>query len=191
MAGYHARHECPVIAVVLLLIPVAVSIPLSVCRICCFFPFAWRRQAAKLTTRGQSQTSLSVAVVCTRTADILCWNFCARSAEVASSSCHVVRSYRLSAYTSAETRTRSLKPCSAALRQVTLSDSLEPPTLLNLATNHISRMETSTSNIPTRGRRRFQYDLRNASQAVEQGVEVQGLRILSTPPFGLLRLNPV
>ncbi|KAM5545525.1 hypothetical protein V8D89_000563 [Ganoderma adspersum] len=40
-------------------------------------------------------------------------------------------------------------------------------------------MATTTSNIPTRGRKRFLFDLRNASQKAEQGVEVQGFRILS------------
>ncbi|TBU25270.1 hypothetical protein BD311DRAFT_764945 [Dichomitus squalens] len=43
-------------------------------------------------------------------------------------------------------------------------------------------MVTSTSHPPTRGRKRFQYDLRNATEAIEQGFEVQGLRILSAVP---------
>lgn len=36
---------------------------------------------------------------------------------------------------------------------------------------------------PARGRKRFQFDIRSASQAAEQGVEVQGLRLLSTSSF--------
>ena len=52
-------------------------------------------------------------------------------------------------------------------------------------------METITSRIPARGRKRFQFDLRNASQTVEQGVEVQGLRIFGTPLLeGLLSSWP-
>ena len=41
-----------------------------------------------------------------------------------------------------------------------------------------SDREVMEPNAPTRGRKRFQYDLQKAEKAAEQGVEVNGLRLL-------------
>lgn len=51
---------------------------------------------------------------------------------------------------------------------------------LKRTSNSTAVMDTVNSEAPARGRKRFLYDIRSASQAAEQGVEVQGLRLLST-----------
>ncbi|RPD55194.1 hypothetical protein L227DRAFT_579837 [Lentinus tigrinus ALCF2SS1-6] len=43
-------------------------------------------------------------------------------------------------------------------------------------------MNALSPDAPARGRKRFQFDIRSAAQAAEQGVEVQGLRLLSVAP---------
>lgn len=43
------------------------------------------------------------------------------------------------------------------------------------AAEHTGKM--ATNNVPTRGRKRFLFDLQNATQTVAQGVQVQGLRL--------------
>ncbi|RDX46333.1 hypothetical protein OH76DRAFT_1407058 [Lentinus brumalis] len=48
--------------------------------------------------------------------------------------------------------------------------------------NFVDIMATVNPDAPARGRKRFQFDIRCASQAAEQGVEVQGLRLLSVAP---------
>ncbi|KAI0643473.1 hypothetical protein C8Q79DRAFT_979163 [Trametes meyenii] len=45
------------------------------------------------------------------------------------------------------------------------------------ARNDVDVAHTMTSKAPTRGRKRFNYDLQNAIQSAEQGVEAQGLRL--------------
>ncbi|KAI0738313.1 hypothetical protein C8Q80DRAFT_1275827 [Daedaleopsis nitida] len=48
--------------------------------------------------------------------------------------------------------------------------------------NDSKLMDSPSIVAPARGRKRFLYDLQRASQTVEQGVEVQGLRLLSVAP---------
>ncbi|OJT02602.1 hypothetical protein TRAPUB_6866 [Trametes pubescens] len=50
----------------------------------------------------------------------------------------------------------------------------------DLAAEHTGKM--ATKNVPTRGRKRFLFDLQNATQTVAQGVQVQGLRLLAITP---------
>ncbi|TFK84836.1 hypothetical protein K466DRAFT_526791 [Polyporus arcularius HHB13444] len=45
-----------------------------------------------------------------------------------------------------------------------------------------SMVDAGGLDVPARGRKRFQFDIRSARQAAEQGVEVQGLRLLSVAP---------
>ena len=74
-------------------------------------------------------------------------------------------------------RSSNPRRCGKALS----SPARQPRTVLKRTNHDLKPMATTTSNIPTRGRKRFLFDLRNASQTAEQGVEVQGLRIFSTP----------
>ncbi|KAI0708751.1 hypothetical protein C8T65DRAFT_649990 [Cerioporus squamosus] len=48
--------------------------------------------------------------------------------------------------------------------------------------NSMDIIATVSPDAPARGRKRFLFDIRSASQAAEQGVEVQGLRLLSVAP---------
>ncbi|KAI0628025.1 hypothetical protein C8Q77DRAFT_1151557 [Trametes polyzona] len=54
-------------------------------------------------------------------------------------------------------------------------------TLDDVDTVHRDKMAT-TSNAPTRGRKRFRFDLDHATQSVAQGVEVQGFRLSAVKP---------
>ena len=66
------------------------------------------------------------------------------------------------------------------------SPACQPRTVLKRTDYDFKPMATSASSIPTRGRKRFLFDLRNASQTAEQGVEVHGFRILSAPLYLVL-----
>ena len=46
--------------------------------------------------------------------------------------------------------------------------------------DNLRPMDSPDVKVPARGRKRFVYDLRHASETVAQGVDVQGLRLLST-----------